>query len=71
VTPQEFCVGDLKHRTNNWLEGYNSKVKKRISRHPNIYTFLRALQRLVLEDYNKLLYDSNPRNKFSLRIKAN
>jgi hypothetical protein len=35
-----LCISKEKHKTNNFLESFNSKVKKIISKNPSIYTFL-------------------------------
>ena len=70
VTPQEFCVGNLRNRTNNFVEGYNSKIKTRIVRNPNIYRFLSEIQKLVSEDYNKMLFEMNPRNNYQRKDKS-
>lgn len=57
VTKEGFCVSHCAHRTNNFNEGYNSKIKKIIPRRPNIYVFLEELQNLMFEAYNTFLYD--------------
>jgi MULE transposase domain len=71
VGAEGFCVSDLNHRTNNFTEAYNSKVKRSIFRNPSLYVFLRELQYLMLEEFNRLVYDQTHRVKLKNRSKIN
>lgn len=57
ITPSVWCVSTRKNRTNNVIEGYNNKLKKKIQRNPNVYSFLNSLQKLVLNAYAQYLND--------------
>lgn len=56
VTKEGFCVSDLVFRTNNFNEGYNSKLKRVMERKMNVYEFLQAIIELMEEAINKFRY---------------
>jgi hypothetical protein len=39
-TFSSFCVGNEDHRTNNYTESFNAKMKTKIKRNPSMYSFL-------------------------------
>lgn len=59
ITPQGFGVSDLKFRTNNFNEGYNSKLKGKMKRRQNVYEFLKNIIDLMEESLNNFEYDKN------------
>jgi MULE transposase domain len=69
VNPRIWCVSDLNNRTNNSLEAYNSYLKTRIPRRPNIYAFLSALQGLICEAFRQLIFDQQNGVTISQRSK--
>lgn len=55
--PDDWCVGDLRRRTNNNIEGYNNKIKKIIPNNPSPFTFLEGISTLALKASSS--YDSD------------
>ncbi|XP_070504252.1 uncharacterized protein [Chironomus tepperi] len=47
--PTEWCVSGQRYRTNNHVEGYNSKIKKWIPINPSPFKFLESLQDLAYD----------------------
>lgn len=47
VGPNGFCVGNLKHRTNNSVESFNAKLKRKLQKNPSAYSFLRQYYSFV------------------------
>lgn len=41
IKPVGFCVGHLTHRTNNYVESFNAKMKRKIHVNPSAFSFLR------------------------------
>ena len=55
--PSDWCVGNLKRRTNNNIEGYNRFVKDYIPRKPAPYVFLDGLLNLAHDASSKFEAD--------------
>lgn len=65
--PTIYCVSELQYRTNNWCESYNSLLKKRIPRNPNVYTFLSKIQELAYIAIDRCNYAEEHGVKFRQR----
>ena len=39
-TPERFCVNGVLHRTNNFVEAMNGRLKRQLGIHPNIFVFI-------------------------------
>lgn len=57
ITPLGFGVSELKFRTNNFNEGYNSKIKGIITKQLNVYQFLNEMIVFMHEAVNDFYYD--------------
>jgi hypothetical protein len=55
--PTTWCVGGQKHMTNNFLESFNSFLKRKIPRNPNVYTFLKNLNQLAGKVTNEIVHE--------------
>lgn len=50
--PSDWCVSDLRYRTNNHIEGLNHKIKTMINPNPNTYAFLESLLDLTYQAHS-------------------
>lgn len=55
----DWCVSNLKRRTNNCLEGYNNFVKQVIPLNPSPFIFLEGLQNLTYDATSTFFYDKS------------
>lgn len=53
VTPESFSMYRRHHRTNNICESFNSKLSKTLPKHPRIYSFLKKMIFLTIEENHK------------------
>ncbi|KAG5666161.1 hypothetical protein PVAND_017707 [Polypedilum vanderplanki] len=66
-----FNVYKLIHRTNNIVEGFNSKLKRAIPRRPSTFIFLSRLHKLMDEIYAKFLNNQKDKVVFKSKSKLN
>lgn len=65
---EDWCVSSLDHRTNNYIEAYNSMMKDIINRSPSVYDFLEFLQDLCYKSNNE--FESDIANGFELKSRS-
>lgn len=53
ITPENFHMFKRHHRTNNICESFNAKLSQILSKHPNIYSFLKKMVHLTIEENHK------------------
>lgn len=54
VGVEQFCVGDLKFRTNNHIESANGKLGRLMRKHPTMYHFLKGMLDFTEFSYSEL-----------------
>lgn len=54
---EDWCVGSLRVRTNNSIEGFNNKLKRYFRRNPTPWDFVETLHRIVTDIYVVFLND--------------
>lgn len=55
ITPENFTMHQVEHRTNNFNESFNAKMSRELCKHPNIYDFLDFMKKAIIQENHKIM----------------